>query len=200
MDDLTIEDGAQVDTTETNAVHQQVLAGKYKSREDLFDATAELALKTGVKDKSYSELKSMGDSELEGYYKSLEHTFHSPRPAKQETVEVNQLDEVRPLLDAYAREAGLVSRTELEAEKREEENLNLYLTSNPSAKARVDKIKTLAQTDLFKGKSYAEIDNFLADSSGTKTSRPVKMGSNSKSEGYEGENSPEELSSFFLKR
>lgn len=180
-DDQNINAEALIEDNSTNAVseleaipqEEKLLAGKFKSPEEL--------------EKSYLELQR-------------EFSRKGSTQPRQETTEVDALAEVRPLLDAYAREAGLVSRTELEAQKREEENLNLYLASNPSAKSRLDKIKTLAQSDLFKGKSYAEIDNFLSDSSGSKNSRPIKMGSNSKSEGFEGENSPDELKDFFLKR
>lgn len=178
-DDQNINDVAPLEDNESHAVSEQstdsqedkLYAGKFKSPEDMEKSYLNL-------EKEYSRAKSS-----------------QPR---NETTEEDPLAEVAPILNEWAKSAGLVSRAELEAEKREEENFNLYLTSNPSAKARADKIKVLAQSDVFKGKSYEEIDKFLAGGeSSAHSGKPVKMGSTPRDNGFEGENSPDELSDFF---
>lgn len=182
---------------------EQLYAGKFKSKEALLDSAAELVSKVEGRQLSPSEvlrLSQMEDQELTGYYKGLERSFHSPsRPraveVSQETVD-DPVNEVAPILDKYMESRGYVRKEELERERYEQEQLNVYLSTDPSAEGRLELIKTLAQTPQFKDKNYAEVDDFIKQhlSGGAKASKPSVMGLKSEEPKSISEMSDEEFS------
>lgn len=172
-----------MDTTQNEAVMETqtdtLLAGKYKSKEDLLDATAEIYQKFEGRPMTPSEvlaLSNKDNSELESFYKGFERKFHTERPASQETA---QEDETYKLLDQYLEQRGYVRKDELARKEYEENELNSYFAQNPEAKNRVDLIRTLANSSQFKDKSFAEVDRFITSQIGrstTPTTSPTKMG------------------------
>lgn len=171
-DDQNLNDVAPTVDNDTQAVNDssavpqedKLYAGKFKTAEDL--------------EKSYLSLQT-------------EYSRTKSAQPPVETPDTDSLADVRPILDAYAKERGLVSRAELEAEAREQEELKRFIAANPDAP--VDKIKTLASTEPFKGKSFAEIAEFLGTPVSKGGSRPVKMGSSDNGV------KEEDLSSFWTK-
>lgn len=146
------EDTLNPETVDNAAPKEDTLyAGKYKSVED-----------------------------LEKAYKEAERALHAKsRPQTEEaSQDTDPLDEVAPILDKYMASRGYVRKEELEKEKYEQEQLEVYLNADPSARERLELIKTLAQTPQFKDKNYAEVDEFIKQhvSAGAKTSRPAVMG------------------------
>lgn len=149
---LTDNDTQAVDDSSTTQ-DGKLYAGKFKTPEDM--------------EKSYLSLQSE-------YSRSKSQ---KPQPQPEQPSD-DALSEVEPILKAWKQKEGLISRAELAAEKEDEENLNLYLSSNPDAKGRVEKLKLLSQQEAFRGKSYKEIDEFIGGSSSHVSSKPdVKMGS-----------------------
>lgn len=129
--------------------------------------------------------------DMEKSYLELQKTFHAKtqeRPPTEETTttEVSDVDKyVESKFEAFAKQKGLLTRAEVEAERHEQEQLNSYLAQDPSASERLDLIKTLANTEKFKGKSFAEVDAFIKGQTKAKSSKetkPVAMGSQSDSE------------------
>jgi len=140
MQDHTFADGAPMDTTESGAVTETqqdtLLAGKYKSKEDLLDATAQILQQVEGRTLSPSEVldlasKDAGDLELA--YKSFERQFHNNRPAKQDTEESGDdvYEALKPYLGKFVEENGFVKKAELERERYEEEELSSYFASKP---------------------------------------------------------------------
>lgn len=163
MSDHTFAGSALTDTTKSGAVTETqtdtLLAGKYKSKEDLIEATAEIYQKIEGKTLSPSEILSLASKEekdLELVYKGYERQFHS-RPSTTETEEQDPY----AILDQWASQRGYVRKEELMQREYEENELNSYFTQNPEAKSREQLIKTLAQTDGFKDKSFVEVDRFI---------------------------------------
>lgn len=188
MQDHTFADGAQMDTTESGAVTETqkdtLLAGKYKSKEDLLDATAQIFQQVEGRTLSPSEvldLASKDAQDLELAYKSFERQFHNNRPAKQDTESADDVYEaLKPYLGKFVEENGFVKKAELERQRYEEEELSSYFASNPSARSREQLIKSLAQTEQFKDKSFAEVDKFIAQHvqpEAPRTTPNVKLGS-----------------------
>lgn len=155
-DDQNLNDVALSQDNDTQAVNDsstvpqedKLYAGKFKTAEDL--ERSYLSLQT-----EYSRTKS------------------SQPPV--ETTANDSLADVRPILNAWKAESGLLTREEFEAERKEEEELKRFVAANPDAP--VDKIKTLSKTEPFKGKSFAEIAEFLGTPVTRSASKPVKMGS-----------------------
>ena len=141
-------------------------------------------------DKLYAgKFKSVED--MEKSYLELQKTFHAKtqeRPPAEETTtnEVSDVDKyVESKFEAFAKQKGLLTRAEVEAERHEKEQLDIYLAQDPSAKERLDLIKTLANTEKFKGKSFADVDAFIKGQTKAKVSKetkPVAMGSQSDSD------------------
>lgn len=162
-----------------------LLAGKFKNKQSLIESTAELIKQVEGRDMTPTEVLSLNDKqdeELENVYKGLERQFHTSRPA-QNTSEENEQDDVEQaysVLDKWAQERGYVRKDDLRAERYEEQELNSYLSQNEEAKDRLDLIKTLAKTEDFKNKSFAEIDNFIVSkipqAQKAATANPHKMG------------------------
>jgi len=166
---------------ETQSGQDTLLAGKFKSREDLISSTAELVKQVEGRDMSPTEvleLSKQDDDALSNSYKGLERRFHTDRPAKAEND--GELAEAENLLDEWARKRGFVLKGELQAQEYEEKELTTYFAQRPDAKSREDLIRTLAQTEGFKDKSFAEVDSYITsqfkDEAGVKKSRPSKMG------------------------
>lgn len=154
------------DNQEQEADH--LLAGKFKSKQSLIESTAELVKQVEGRDMTPTEVLALNDKqdeELEQVYKGLERQFHTARPPKTQDVENenDEMDEAFKVLDKWAADRGYVRKDQLDAERYEEQELNTYLAQNEAAKGRLDLIKTLAKTDDFKNKSYAEIDQFILD-------------------------------------
>lgn len=166
----------------TGAGMPSKLAGKFSDRESLLDSTAELVKQVAGRELTYSEVKTLqnkADSELEGEYLTLEREFHNRK--KQDSPKDDDDTEILQAFEKYASKLGFVKKSELEAERYEKEQLNNYISQNPDAQARLDLIKTLAQTDGFKNKSYKDVDDFIKKSVGhqadNSNNRNVKLSS-----------------------
>lgn len=192
MEDHTLDNQTpQVDNvkdeavTETAAPEQQdtLLAGKFKSKEDLISSTAELVKKVEGRDLTPTEvlgLTKQSDEDLSNTYKGLERQFHTGPSKKQEETPSDDSAEVEAYLNDWAQKNGFVRKDELQAQKYEEEELSSYFAQNPSAKAREDLIRKLSKMDGFTDKSFAEVDNYIISQvqtgSSTQSTRPSKMG------------------------
>lgn len=189
QEERTLEHDAQPQDTATDqsAVSgvpekDTLLAGKYQSKDELVKATVELARQVDGKDPTADQVidwSSKDTDSLVSAYKGLERQFHT-QGQKQDTPESSQED-VDRYLDKWAKDNGFVRRQDIEAQKYEEQELNSLFSQKPEARQREDLIKSLANTDAFKNKSYAEVDAFiekqLIQSGDTRASRPSKMGS-----------------------
>ncbi len=137
-------------------------------------------------DKLYAgKFKSVED--MEKSYLNLEKTFHAkgqerPQPKEEATTETEPLADVDKYVesrfDEFAKKRGLLSREEIKAEQYEKEQWELYLAQDKSAKEREELVKTLAATDKFKGKSFADVDAFVKGQLKleTKETKPRAMG------------------------
>jgi len=159
---------------------EQLLAGKFKSKQSLIESTAELVKQVEGRDMTPSEVLSLNDKEdqeLESVYKGLERQFHTNRPSynKEEDNGDGELAEAFTVLDKWAEQRGLVRKEELAAQRYEEQELDSYLAQNEDAKQRLDLIKTLSKTDEFKGKSFADVDKFITSHIPQAESAATKM-------------------------
>lgn len=164
MEDHNLEQEAvKVDDTQEQEA-EQLLAGKFKTKQSLIESTAELIKQVEGRDMTPSEVLSLNDKqdeELESVYKGLERQFHTNRPSKEEDNGQDELAEAFSVLDKWAEERGYVRKDQLDAQRYEEQELQSYLAQNEGAKDRLDLIKILAKTDDFRDKSYADIDRFI---------------------------------------
>lgn len=170
------------DNLQDQAGNSGKLAGKFQDRESLIDSTAELVRKISGRDLTYNEFKNLRnkkDEELEREYNSLEREFHN-RPKTTKLTDEDEEAEILQAFEKYASKLGLVRKEELEAEKYEKNQLESYLSQNPDAENRIDLIKTLAKTNEFKNKSFADVDAFIkknmGQSGGSSSPRSVKLG------------------------
>lgn len=120
---------------------------------------------------------------MEKGYQDLQIEYSRSRQAQPQpqagTTDDGSIEEVAPILDAWAKQYGLVTKAELERERKEEDEFKRFFASNPYAAENAEKIKLLAKSDAFRGKSLEEISQFLGTpSGGAKGGKPVKMGSN----------------------
>ena len=157
---------------------KRMLAGKFADRNGLEKSTLEIFESVEGRQPTAAEklaLKSMDEDTLESYYQDVQSDFTRMR---QEQAGGDQ-EEIK----AAIREMGFVSRDELDRQKYEEEQMNLYLAQDPSAKNRQGLIEKLSKTPEFQGKSFAEVDAFIKENAGIRPevqpnapTRPNAMG------------------------
>lgn len=146
------QDEAQLDNFETEAQESapsgELILDKFKSVEDLADA-----------------------------YQNLQKAYHAKSAPKNESNEADDEDQLAQL-DALLEQRGYVKRDELQAKELQAREESQLLAVDPSAESRLDIVKSLAKTPEFKGKSLADIDNFVKSKVGSASvSRPSVMGS-----------------------
>ena len=116
--------------------------------------------------------------ELANAYSNLEKAYHTKTPKNEPDEAYEDTDAQLAQLDELLAQRGFVKRDELQHQelvKREEEQL---IAVDPSAQSRLDIVKGLAKTPEFKGKSLAEVDNFVKSKlTSTPPARPNVMGS-----------------------
>jgi len=162
-----------------------LLAGKFQDRDKLEKSTVELFRKVEGKDPTPSEklaFKNMPDEVLEGFYKEIESDF--TRLRQQGELAVEEDEETMQMKQAL-KNLGFVSRDELDKQKYEQEQIDLYLAQDPTAKDRLNLIQVLKDTNEFANKSIPEIDMFIKENAGLRPatggkapSKPTQLGDN----------------------
>jgi hypothetical protein len=176
-DNINANTQAQTDNLQADAVNSEapqneekrMLAGKFEDRNGLEKSTLEIFKSVEGREPTAAEklaLKSMGDDTLESYYQDVQSDFTRMRQAGEE------VDPEEAELKAALKNMGFVSKDELDRQKYEEEQLNLYLAQDPTAKSRVDLIKQLAQTPGFEDKTFAQVDAFIKKNAGIRPEEP----------------------------
>lgn len=165
MENHNLDDKTQLDNLDKQAVEERLLAGKFKSKDALIESTATLVKQVEGRDMTPTEILNLAtkpEEDLESVYKGLERQFHTSRPQKKEEENAGgEVEEAYRVLDAWAQERGYVRKDELKAQEYEENELGAYFVQNPAAKDREQLIRTLAKTNGFQDKSFADIDNFI---------------------------------------
>ena len=194
MEDHNLEEGT---SKEDNAIDETVadtaapqaedtlLAGKFKSKEDLISSHAELVKQVEGRDLTPTEVRDLTKQEekdLVNSYKGLERQFHTKRPSdEKETAKGEESVEVEEYLNSWAAKNGFVRKDELNAQEYEKQELEKYFTQNPSARNRQELIQRIAKMEGFTGKSFAEVDEYITQqvqvsNPNTTSTRPNKMG------------------------
>jgi hypothetical protein len=126
--------------------------------------------------------KNMPDEVLEGFYKEIESDFTRLRQQGEPAIEE---DEETMQMKQTLKNLGFVSRDELDKQKYEQEQIDLYLAQDPTAKDRLNLIQVLKDTNEFANKSIPEIDMFIKENAGLRPatggkapSKPTQLGDN----------------------
>ena len=120
----TVKDEAVNATAAPEQTQDTLLAGKYKSREDLISSTAELVKRVEGREMSPTEvleLTKKSDEDLSNAYKGLERQFHTSGPSKSGETQNGETVEVEAYLNDWAKKNGFVRKDELAAQQYEEQ-------------------------------------------------------------------------------
>ena len=129
-------DGGTQAGADTGQDQDALIAGKYKTQEDLVEAHKSAEQKIHEQAEEIAALKKDRPEE-------------TPQPGKEE-----------PQLDRQALEKlGVVFTDTIESKEQEQK----FLQSRPEAEGRVDVLKALQSTEQYKGKTLQEIDDALKE-------------------------------------
>lgn len=180
----------------------QLLAGKFKSKEDLLDSVSSLVEKVEDRPLKPSETLSLYNkdvTELEQTYLGLERKFHNGVDQPQSQSD-NEFDQAEAFLNDWASKNGFVRKSDIEAEQAEKQQLENYFAQNPSARGRQELIVKLASMPDFQSKSFADVDAYIQQSIGgsssPKETRNIKLGQRTAEEPTLNDMSDEELAEY----